>query len=196
MTERSLTERVELIRLDDLVALSGLRMKHLVAMPARVAKPDVKGALKILASKPGGKEVIAELQERAKLKQSSSNPGALIGHSEPDTGDPWYAHNAEVHGPGPTSVAFCCLDGPSECPGWWRVGFNMPAQDDLLVLLHVDGNGTLSVQVGGITVGTYSFAGDDWIATVVADVDAGLRFLTVKQVTGYFLWLGAYYYRL
>lgn len=196
MTEKRLTEKVELIRLDELMTRSGLAMKHFMEIPARVAKPDMAGALKILASKPGGPEVIAELRERGKLKGSSPNPGMPIGHSEPDSGDPWYTRNAEISGPGPTSVMFCCVDGPSVCPGWWRVGFNMPARDDLLVLVHVSGNGTLSVEVGGLSVGTYSFAGDDWIALCVADVDLGRHSLRVIQETGYFYWLGTYYYRL
>ncbi len=196
MTEKSLTEEVQLINLDELMARTSLEIRHLVALPVRVAKLDVKAAFEIVASKPGGPEVIAELKKRAKSRGSSSNPGTEIGHSEPDSGDPWYTRYGEVCGPGPTRVTFCCQDGPGMgCPGWLRVRFNMPELNDLIVLVHVFGDGTLSFALDGEpTPGAHSFAGDDWIALALSDVSRRRHNLRVIQETGYFMWLGTYYY--
>ena len=196
MTEKSLTEKIQLIKMDDLMARTNLEAFHMMKAPARAVKPSVKAALEIVGKKPGGTQVIAELQKRAKLGKSSSSPGTLIGSSEPGAGDAWYAHNAEVSGPGPTSVMFCCVDGPSMgCHGYWRVWFQMPQLDDLLIMVHVSGYGTLSVELdGGPTAGTYSFAGEDWIALALSDVSVGGHNLKVIQESGYFHWLGTYYY--
>ncbi len=73
----------------------------------------------------------------------------------------------------------------------------MPAQDDLLVLVHVSGgNGTVSAALDGILLGNHPFSGDDWIVVTVSDVAAGWHTFKIAQTSGYFHWISTEYIRL
>jgi hypothetical protein len=195
MSDEKVVSKVELINLAERAKLRPSTIMHQMKTPMiKAAKLDSAKAVEILKKKPGGASVVSDLLKRGKLKDLKRNPLVSIGYSEPTTGDPWNARNAEISGPPITSVMFCCSDGPN---GSWQSRFTMPAKDDLMVMIHVSGgSGTISATLDGVLLGNYSFSGDDWIVITVSDVPAGLHTFKINQVSGFFYWLSTEYFRI
>lgn len=195
MSEEKILYKVELINVAEIAKLPPSYIMHGMKAPTiKAAKLGGQKAIEILKKMPGGAAVIAELSKRGKLKGLTPNPGVTIGYSEPTAGDTWYARNAEIWGPNVPSVMFCCSDGPN---GLWQSNFTMPAKDDLLAMVHVQGgSGTVSATLDGVLVGSYPFSGEDWIVVPVMDVAAGGHTFKITQVSGYFYWLSTEYIQL
>jgi hypothetical protein len=195
MSEKKTLYRVELINLLEVAKLPPSYIMHQMKAPAiKAAKLGAQKAIGILKNKPGGADVIAKLSKRGKLKGLTPNPGDTIGYSEPTDGDAWSARNAEIRGPDVASVMFCCTDGPN---GMWQSSFNMPAMDDFLAMVHVQGgDGTVSATLDGVLLGNYPFSGEDWIVVPVMDLAAGSHTFKIAQESGYFYWLSTEYIRL
>jgi hypothetical protein len=195
MAESEAPYKVQLIDLEKIAEVARFSIMHRIAAPSvKAAKLGGQRAIEILQSKPGGTDVVAELRKRGKLKDMKPNPGATIGYSEPTAGDPWSAQNAEVSGPPVTSVLFCCTGGLN---GSWQSRFKMPAKDDLLIMVHVQGGtGTVSSVLDGDTVDNQPFSGEDWIVVSAMDVAAGWHTFAIRQVSGYFRWLSTEYIQL
>ena len=195
MSEEKVPYKVELINLAEIAKLRPSYLMHGMQVPTiKAAKLGGPKAIEILKNKPGGADVIAKLNKRGKLKDlKSAALGTTIGYSEPTSGDAWSAWNAEIWGPPVSHVLFCCIDGPN---GSWQSNFNMPAQDDLLAMVHVSGNGTVSAKMDGVLLGAYPFSGDDWIVVLVSDLVAGAHIFKITQTGGYFYWLSTEYIKL
>jgi hypothetical protein len=195
MSEEKIPYKVELISLEEIADRPQMYLMHLFKPPAiQVAKLGGSKAIEILKNKPGGTEVIAELQKRGKLKDLKPNPGDTIGYSEPTSGDPWSAFNAEIGGPNVTRVMFCCMTGVN---GIWQSRFKMPAKDDLMAMVHVSGgHGAVSATLDGVLLGNHPFSGNDWIVVLVSDLVAGWHTFKITQESGYFQWLSTEYIRL
>lgn len=195
MSEEKTLYKVELINLVEVANLPPSHIMHQMKTPAiKAAKLGGQKAIEILKKKPGGADVIAKLSKRGKLKGLTPNPGDTIGYSEPTAGDAWSARNAEIWGPNVASLMFCCSDGPN---GIWRSRFNMPAMDDFLAMVHVQGgNGTVSATLDGVLLGNYPFSGEDYIVAPVMDLAAGWHTFEIAQQSGYFYWLSTEYIRL
>jgi hypothetical protein len=194
MSDEKLVSRVELLKVQDLVKLPPSLAQHGLKPPTvALAKLGGPKALEIVKKKPGGAEVIAQLQRLGKVTPQS--PGQTIGYSTVATGDPWYAREAELYGPNPTGVFFCCMYGIN---GIWGSRFNMPATDDLLALFHVQGgNGSVSVWLdGSVPLGSHPFTGDDWVVVLVSGLPASWHTMEIRQEKGYFHWLETEYIRL
>ena len=195
MSEKRTPYKVELIDLVEVAKLRTSYIMHLMKAPTiKAAKLGGQKAIEILKKKPGGADVIAKLSKRGKLKGLTPNPGETIGYSEPTAGDAWSARNAEIWGPDVALVMFCCTDGPN---GIWQSRFNMPAMDDLLAMVHVQGgDGTVSATLDGVLLGNYPFSDEDWIVVPVMDLAAGWHTFKIAQESGYFYWLSTEYIRL
>jgi hypothetical protein len=195
MSEEKALYKVELINLVEIAKLPQSYIMHRMKTPTiKAAKIGGQKAIEILNKKPGGADVIDQLRKRGKLKGLTPNPGVTIAYSEPTSGDAWSARNAEISGPNVASVMFCCSDGPN---GSWESSFNMPALDDMMAMVHVQGgNGTISAAVDGVLVGNYPFSGDDWIVVPVMNLAAGWHYFKIAQESGYFYWLSTEYIRL
>lgn len=195
MSEERTLYKVELINLVEIAKLPPSYIMHRMKAPTiKAAKLGGQKAIEILNTKPGGADVIAELSKRGKLKGLTPNPGVTIGYSEPTAGDPWSARNAEIWGPNVASVTFCCTDGPN---GIWQSRFNMPAMDDFLAMVHIQGGtGSVSATLDGVLLGNYPFSGEDWITVPVMDLAAGWHTFRIAQESGYFNWLSTEYIRL
>jgi len=187
--------QVELFKLAEVAKLAPSFMMHRMTLaPVKIVKLTAQKAVDILRAKPGGPDVIKELTKRGKIKGLSVNPGDSIGYSDVTSGDGWYARNAEINGPNPTSLMFCCTDGPN---GYWQSYFNMPALDDFMAMVHLSGgNGSVTATLDGILLGNFPFSGDDWIVVPVQDLSAGFHSFRITQVASWFRWLSTQYFRL
>ncbi len=196
MSGEKVIYKAELISLAEVAKLPRSYMMHNIKEQPVIKAAKLGGikAIEILKSKPGGTAVITELRKRGKLKDLKPTLGNTIGYSTPTAGDPWYARNAEIWGPNVSAVMFCCSDGPN---GVWHSSFNMPVEDDLLVVIHVlGGDGTVNASLDGLALGTFPFCGDDWIIVLVRDLAAGFHTFQISQEDSYFHWLSTEYIRL
>jgi hypothetical protein len=195
MANEKVTYKVELINLAEVAKLPRSFLMHRMRMlEIKPAKLTGEKAAELLKKKPGGSDVVGELVKLGKIKDITKFLPASIGYSDPTSGDPWYARNAEIHGPPVTRITFCCVDGPN---GYWESRFNMLALDDMMAMVHVsNGNGTVSAWLDGVALGVYPFSGDDWIVVTVGNLAAGWHTFRIEQESGYFTWLSTEYFRL